>query len=323
MAQNRRRKTRLDNAEAMNELSRTVKTHEDVISGLRQTIEEIQQSIGESDDSPMASQVQNLSEQLETYETRLTELDGHMQTLQRSTVGTKEYEKAMAQATESMKAMSEIAASLPVAIQRQYEALRTAVAEIVSPLEVMGGLLETVVEMVEGPLSLSDDAIERLSACTEKRLSPSINQTVREVTDQTFRRYEDSFQKMIDDSLSRMAGERERLDSSVSRALGEIDRVDNRLKARTVNVASVVLLVAVVAIGVVVVSGGLWMASSMLGLTVALPTLWERTFSADSFWAGLGWGFGAVGLTAAVVVAVWAAGVYVGKRLDWDVISRR
>lgn len=323
MAQNRRRKTRLDNAEAMNELSRTVKTHEDVISGLRQTIEEIQQSIGESDDSPMASQVQNLSEQLETYETRLTELDGHMQTLQRSTVGTKEYEKAMAQATESMKAMSEIAASLPVAIQRQYEALRTAVSEIVSPLEVMGGLLETVVEMVEGPLSLSDDAIERLSACVEKRLSPSVNQTVRKVTGQTFSRYEDSFQKMIDDGISRMAGERERLDSSVSRALGEIDRVDNRLKARTVNVASVVLLVAVVAIGVVVVSGGLWMASSMLGLTVALPTLWERTFSADSFWVGLGWGFSAVALTAVVVSAVWAAAYYVGKRLDWDVISRR
>lgn len=298
MAQNTRR-TKADNAELLSKMALELKT-------VKVTVEELKaMPTGIPDD---------LDKQLKTYQQQLRDLDKQMQSLKRSTVGTVEYEQAMAQATNSMKSMAEIAAALPVAIQRQHEGLQKSVTGVVAPLTSMGELLATVVELVEGPLSLSDDAIERLSVSVERRLSPMVLKQVKTTMNQAFSRYERSFKAMVDRGVEGVARERQRLETVTEETAGEVDRLDDRLRDRTVGVVSLTLLVAVVAVGVMVVAGGLWMGASLLGIPVAVPEMWSRAWSADTWWSGVGWAMGAVTLMSVTIAAVAAAAAWVGKR---------
>lgn len=257
---------------------------------------------------------------MKIYQSQLTDLDKQMQSLKRSTVGTVEYEKAMAQATNSMKSMAEIAAALPAAIQRQHEGLQKSVTGIVAPLTSMGELLATVVELVEGPLSLSDDAVERLSVSVERRLSLMILKQVKTTMNQAFSRYERSFKAMVDRGVEGIARARERLELATKHTVKEVDRLDDRLNDRTVSVVSLVLLVAVIAVGVIVVAGGLWMGASLLGVTAGVPAMWSRAWAAETFWGGLGWALGALTLTTATIGAVAWVAFSVAKRLSlWGV----
>lgn len=263
---------------------------------------------------------------LASYQKQLTDLNKRMESLQRSTVGTKEYETAMAQATASMKSMAEIAAALPVAIQRQHEGLQKSVTGIVAPLTSMGDLLKTVLELVEGPLSLSDDAVERLSVSVEKRLSPMVLDHLKTTMDRTFSRYERSFKKMVDDGVEGVARERKRLETATAHTVTEVDRLDERLEDRTVSVVSIVLLVTVLGVGVIVVAGGLWMGASLLGIPAAVPEMWSRAWAADTWWSGVGWALGAVVLMCVTIAAIAAAAVWVGRRWpveDYKALLRR
>ncbi|MBM0261359.1 hypothetical protein [Corynebacterium macginleyi] len=76
----------------------------------------------------------------------------------------------------------------------------------------------------------------------------------------------------------------------------EVDRIDERLEDRTVGVASIVLLVTVLFVGVIVVACGLWMGASLLDIPAAVPEMWSRAWSADTWWSGVGWTLGAVSL---------------------------
>ncbi|MCS4491544.1 hypothetical protein [Corynebacterium sp. ES2715-CONJ3] len=69
--------------------------------------------------------------------------------------------------------------------------------------------------------------------------------------------------------------------------MSEVDRLDERLNDHTVGVVSLVNLVAVIAVRVIVGAGGLWIGSSLLGITVAVPEMWERAWSAKAWRAGV------------------------------------
>lgn len=138
---------------------------------------------------------------------------------------------------------------------------------------------------------------------------------------QSFSRYERSFQAMVNDGVDGVARERERLEAATKRTVKEIDRLDDRLNDRTVSVVSLVLLVAVIAVGVIVVAGGLWMGASLLGVTASVPAMWARAWAAETFWGGLGWALGAVTLMAVTIGAIAAAAVWVGRR--WPVEDYR
>lgn len=138
---------------------------------------------------------------------------------------------------------------------------------------------------------------------------------------QSFSRYKGSFQAMVNDGVDGVARERKRLESATKRTVKEVDRLDDRLNDRTVSVVSLVLLVAVIAVGVIVVAGGLWMGASLLGVTASVPAMWARAWAAETFWGGLGWALGAVSLMAVTVGAIAAAAVWVGKR--WPVEDYR
>lgn len=107
------------------------------------------------------------------------------------------------------------------------------------------------------------------------------------------------------------------MESATKHTVKEVDRLNDRLNDRTVGVVSLVLLVSVIAVGVIVVAGGLWMGASLLGIPVAVPEMWSRAWSAHTWWAGLGWALGAVSLIGVTIAAVAAAAVWVGKR--WPV----
>lgn len=310
MAQNTRRGTpreTVDHTEVMMELA----SHVTDLSQRFKELEAIQSEIPA-----------DIQEQLANYQQQLNALDEQMSALKRSTAGTKDYEIAMENAVAAMNAMAGIATELPAAIQKQheglqgqYEALKKSVAGIVQPLVSLSTILRTVLELVEGPLSLSNDAVERLSVSVEKRLSPSIQRQLNETMDRSFRRYEQSFKKMVGDGVAGLAGERERLEAATASTASEIDRWDARLDDHTGLIGRVVLLAAVMAVGVIVVAGGLWMVGSMLGITVAVPEMWERAFSAATWWSALGWALGALTLTAATIGAVAWVAFSVAKRL--------
>ncbi|MCS4491545.1 hypothetical protein [Corynebacterium sp. ES2715-CONJ3] len=128
-----------------------------------------------------------------------------MDALRHSTVGTVEYKEAMAQAVNSMKAMAEIATALRAVILEQHEGLQKSVTGIVRPLESMGKLIKVVLELVERPLSLSDDAIERLSDSIDKRLNPMVLDLVETKLNQTFIIYERSIKEMVDSGVEEVA----------------------------------------------------------------------------------------------------------------------
>jgi methyl-accepting chemotaxis protein len=165
MAQNTRRGTpreTVDHTEVMMELA----SHVTDLSQRFKELEAIQSEIPAG-----------IQEQLANYQQQLNALDEQMSALKRSTAGTRDYEIAMENAVAAMNAMAGIATELPVAIQKQheglqgqYEALKKSVAGIVQPLVSLSTILRTVLELVEGPLSLSNDAVERLSVSVEKRL---------------------------------------------------------------------------------------------------------------------------------------------------------
>lgn len=180
-------------------------------------------------------------------------------------------------------------------------------------------ILKTFLALVEGPLSLSNDAVERLSTSVEKRLSPSIQRQLNETMDRSYSRYEQSFKKMVDDGVAGLAGERERLEAATANTASEIDRWDARLDNHTGSIGRVVLLAAVLAVGVIVVAGGLWMVDSMLGITVAVPEMWARAWSAATWWGGLGWALSAISLTVATVGAIaWVAFEAAKRRSRWS-----
>lgn len=265
----------------------------------------------------------DVQEQLAKYQQQLNALDVQMSALKRSTVGTKDYEIAMENAVTAMNAMAGIATELPVAIQNQheglqgqYEALKKSVAGIVQPLVSLSTILKTVLELVEGPLSLGNDAVARLNVSVEKRLSPSIQRKLNETMDLSFRRYEQSFNKMVGDGVAGLAGERERLEAATASTASEIDRWDARLDDHTGLIGRVVLLAAVMAVGVIVVAGGLWAVGAMFGITVAVPEMWDRAFSAATWWGGLGLALGALTLTAATLGAIAWVVFSVAKRLS-------
>lgn len=128
-----------------------------------------------------------------------------------------------------------------------------------------------------------------------------------------FERYEQSFKEMVDGGVEGVAHERKRLEAATQHTVKEVDRLDGRLNDRTVGVVSLVLLVAVIAVGVIVVAGGLWLGASLLGIPVALPEMWARAWAADTWWSAVGWAMGAVTLMAMTISAIAAATVWVGK----------
>lgn len=138
---------------------------------------------------------------------------------------------------------------------------------------------------------------------------------------QAFSRYERSFKEMVDGGVEGVARERKRLESATDHTVKEVDRLDERLEDRTVGVVSVVLLVTVLGVGVIVVAGGLWMGASMLGIPAAVPEMWARAWSADTWWSGVGWALAAVVLMGVTIVAIAATAVWVGKR--WPVEDYR
>lgn len=138
---------------------------------------------------------------------------------------------------------------------------------------------------------------------------------------QAFSRYERSFKGMVDGGVKGVARERERLESATAHTVKEVDRLDERLEDRTVGVVSVVLLVTVLGVGVIAVAGGLWMGASLLGIPAAVPEMWARAWSADTWWAGVGWALGAVTIMGVTVAAIVAVAVWVGKR--WPVEDYR
>lgn len=305
MAMNTRRSS-TDNSELLSKLASEMKA-------LSKSVEELK--------STPTGVPENLTEQLQTYQKRLSDLNDQMTALKRSTVGTVEYEKAMIQATDSMESMAGVAAALPVAIQRQHESLQNSVTGIVKPLKSMGELLTTVLELVEGPLSLSHEAVERLSVNVEKRLSPMVLEQVTTTMNQTFSRYAHSFNVMVDDGVKGIALERARLETATKDTVKEVDRLDDRLNDRTVGVVSLVLLVTVMAVGVIVVAGGLWMGTSLLGIPAGVSEMWARAWAARTWWGGVGWALGAVSLMLVTIAAVAATAVWVSKR--WPVEDYR
>lgn len=264
----------------------------------------LSRSVGELNNSPAASLVENHEQTLTNLNSWLTDLDGQVVVLKNTTVGTAEYDQAVKKVVGLMTQVAETAAQLPVTIQNQKASLESGAADIVKSVTSMGTLLQTVVELVEGPLSLSDDAVERLGDCIEKRLTPMVNKKLETTMNQSFSRYEDSFQRMIDDGVERLAAERELLDASTRKAAETADRIDKRLKARITGVASLLLFAAALCLAVVIVSGVFGLAVSIFGLDLALPEIWQRTHDADSWQGHLGWGTLGVAVLAGVCAAI-------------------
>lgn len=128
-----------------------------------------------------------------------------------------------------------------------------------------------------------------------------------------FSGYELAFKKMVNGGVDGIARERERLEAATEHTVTEVDRLDDRLHDRTIGVVSLVLLIAVTAVGVIVVAGGLWMGTSLLGISAAVPEMWERAWAAKTWWSGLAWGLGAVTLMLTMITAIATSTVWVRK----------
>lgn len=51
------------------------------------------------------------------------------------------------------------------------------------------------------------------------------------------------------------------------------------------------------------------MGASLLGIPAAVPEMWSRAWSADTWWAGVGRALGAVSLMGVTIAAIAAAAV--------------
>lgn len=338
MPMNMRRKKNRDtgeNLELVNQLTQEVKKLQGIVANHRkdvvhvseqqvkigQDMKTLSSSVGELKNSPTASLVENHGQTLGDMQTWLTNLDGQLKVLKNTTVGTEEYNEAVKQTVAVMTKVAEAAAQLPVAIQNQKQSLTNGAADIAESLTSLGTLVQAVLEASEGPMSLSDSAVESLTDCIERRLTPMVDQRLETTMNQSFSRYEDSFQSMIDDGIERLALERERLDASTREAAKTADRIDKRLKAGAVNVAGLLMFAATLCLAVVVVSGVFGMTVSVFGLDLALPELWQRTHDADSWKGHLGWGALGVAVLAGLCGAIWFVAQWIWEHTDWGVRS--
>lgn len=338
MAMNMRRKKNQDtgeNLKLVNQLALEVQKFQKVVADHRkdvvhlseqqvkmgQDMKTLSSSVGELKNSPTASLVEKHSKTLADMEPWLKNLDTQLNVLKNTTVGTEEYNAAVKQTVAVITKVAEAAAQLPVAIQNQKQSLTSGAAEIAKSLTSLGTLVQAVLEASEGPMSLSDSAVERLTDCIEKRLKPMVDQRLKTTMNQSFSRYEDSFQSMIDDGVERLAQERERLDVSIQEAAKTADLIDKRLKAGAVNVAGLLLFAATLCLAVVVVFGVFGMTISVFGLDLALPEIWQRTHDAESWKGHLGWGLLGVAVLAGLFGAIWFVAKWIWEHTDWGVRS--
>ena len=126
---------------------------------------------------------------------------------------------------------------MPELIDAKNRHLTSAVESLKTPLQSMAQLLMVVVEMVEGPLSLSDDAVARLSVSVEKRLnaqlSGQLRTQLREMVDWNFRELTPELQRTVSDGLECLEGrqralarEREEWDKTIQALARERERFD-------------------------------------------------------------------------------------------------
>lgn len=304
MAQNTRRST----VSAPDQTQKILK----VISRIQQDLARFSETL---ETKATTAETQELQLTTESLTQGLVRLDSQLNALAKSKVGTAEHQRSLDRAAQALQQVGLIAAEMPELIDAENRHLTSAVESLKTPLLSMAQLLAVVVEMVEGPLSLSDDAVARLSVSVEKRLnaqlSGQLRTQLRELVDSSFKKLTPEFERTAERGVEALECEREaiaREREAIAREREALSALEERLRDRTLHVFSITLLAAVTAVGVIVVAGALWMGSSLLGITVAVPEMWSRAWAADTWWAGLGWALGAFGMTVATVLGIgWVA----------------
>lgn len=250
---------------------------------------------------------------------RLSEVRSQLTTLQTSTVGTVEYQRAIDDAVAAMESTASIATQLPGAIQTQsaqltgvMQNLQQTTSEITSHLKNLAAILSTVLELVQGPLRLSDESVKQLSENIQTSLRPIILKDVRETLSRTFSDYEQEFRAISDTAVRDM----ERLLEAQRAESARMDAVDRRITRGLQIVASFVLLAVVIGAGSVIVLGGAQGLSAVSGLPTLMPHLWAHVIGADSWYATLGWSVLAVGALAVIVGLILGVTYAVWRRID-------
>lgn len=269
---------------------------------------------------------------LEDLQTRMGASEGQLKSLQSTTVGTREYQKTIDELTSNLAAMAAITTQLPTAIDAQRNQVSGLVEGLVEPLTSMGTLLRAVLELVEGPLSLSDEAINRLTDLLVKRLNPQMNDLLATTVNSGFDSFASQLGDIVDRGVDRLVAEREALEAATNAAVAEMEARRAFENSTLERVWGLLGVVGVIMLGFAVAGGGVWAVMTSFGFPDGSRYIWSQFVNARGVWPRVGWGLCGVGFVGVVmgvvavlgrVVSSWTVDMSGLKRWVGGAASRR